>query len=422
MTKSFALIPLAVLLLGGIAAGQGDTVPGASGFWNQWRGPDRSGQCPGPRWPERLNKENFKEQWKVSLGPSYSGPVVDAKHVYTTETKDKKSEITRAYDRLTGKEVWSHEWTGAMSVPFFAARNGSWIRSTPALDETAIYVAGMRDVLVCIEKNTGKERWSVDFTKRYKTGLPSFGFVCSPLLHGDHVYVQAGASFIKLDKKTGKSVWRSLEDAGGMFGSAFSSPVMATIGGQKQLVVQTRTTLNGIADDDGRTLWGIPVRAFRGMNILTPMPWREGVFTSAYGGRAHYFAVANGNEGFTVAEQWNAKAQGNMTSPVIVDDHAYLYLRSKRLTCVSLETGEPTWLTDNLGDTYWSLLAQGKRILALTDGGQIKLIAANPKEYQVIDTMDVSESSTWAHLAVDHGQVFVRDLAGLTAWSWPASR
>ena len=150
----------------------------------------------------------------------------------------------RSSGRWTARPVaqlWAAEWPGAMSVPFMAKRNGDWIRSTPAYDGQSVYVAGMRDVLVCLDAGTGAERWRVDFVEQFKSPLPAFGFVCSPLVVGDHVFVQAAAGFCKLDKRTGQVVWRILEDGGGMFGSAFSSPVLATVCGQEQLLVQTRT-------------------------------------------------------------------------------------------------------------------------------------------------------------------------------------
>ena len=115
-----------------------------------------------------------------------------------------------------------------MQVPFFAASNGSWIRSTPCADDGRVYVAGMRDVLVCLDAANGQEIWRIDFTKDLESPLQAFGFVSSPLVIGDHVFVQAGAGFVKLDKATGKVVWRVLEDGGGMWGSAFSSPYPAT--------------------------------------------------------------------------------------------------------------------------------------------------------------------------------------------------
>jgi hypothetical protein len=63
-----------------------------------------------------------------------------------------------------------------MTVPFFAASNGSWIRATPAVADGRIYVAGMRDLLVCLDSATGKEIWRVDFMTALESPLPAFGF------------------------------------------------------------------------------------------------------------------------------------------------------------------------------------------------------------------------------------------------------
>ena len=389
------------------------------GLWNQWRGPQRDGIAGAPSWPKRLTQDSVEAQWRVKMGPSYSGPVVDSERVYSTETVDKKDEVTRAFDRKTGKELWKHSWTGSIKVPFFARRNGSWIRSTPAVDESSLYVVGIRDVLVCLDKTNGKERWRVDFAKRFDVRNPDFGAVCSPLVDDKYVYIQAASSMVKLDKKTGETVWRSMEGGDDMMsGGAFSSPVIATVAGREQLLVQTRSHLHGVSLEDGASLWNTKVRTFRGMNILTPLPFKDGVITSAYGGRGHFFEVTGDEDGLEVAERWTNRSQGYMTSPVVVDGHAYLYLRSKRFTCFEVATGEVKWISDSVGDEYWSLIAQGDRILALNETGRLRLIAANPKAYEVIDEVEVASSESWAHLAIDGDQILVRDLDGLSAFHW----
>ncbi len=159
--------------------------------WPQWRGPHRDAQVSGPAWPDNINTNHLRRSWRVELGPSYSGPIVASDRVFTTETKDKKFEVVTAFDRKTGKELWRTQWEGSMTVPFFAKANGDWIRATPACDGESLFVAGMRDVLVCLDAKTGKERWRVDFVQKLEAPLPEFGFVCSPLLDGDALYVQA---------------------------------------------------------------------------------------------------------------------------------------------------------------------------------------------------------------------------------------
>lgn len=416
MSRNTALL---ILFIVGACPGQADPRGGAPwpGQWNQWRGPARDAQAPGA-WPERLKQTDLESQWRVPLGPSYSGPVVDAERVYTTQTVDKKFEVVTAHDRATGEKLWEARWEGAMAVPFFARRNGSWIRSTPALVDGRLYVAGMEDLLVCLDAETGTEIWRVDFKKRFKSPRPTFGFVCSPLVDDGHVYVQAGGGLVKLTADSGKTVWRSLNDGGGMMGSAFSSPVFATIRGTRQLLVQTRVKLCGVDPSDGKELWSVPIKTFRGMNILTPAPFGDAVFTSAYQGKGHLFDVSKRGDGFSIKERWSNRAQAYMSSPVVIKGHAYLYLRANRFCCVNLETGKMTWRTGPIGDDYWSLVANGDRILALSNSGELYHIAADDKEYRLLDRVRISDGQTWAHLAVDGDQIIVRELDGLAAFRW----
>jgi outer membrane protein assembly factor BamB len=400
-----------------ISAGDKTEVPKKSNIWPQWRGPSRDGQWTGPAWPDRLSKESLPLLWRIPLGPSYSGPVVAEDLVFTTETKNKESEVVYGLDRKTGKERWRAEWKGAMTVPFFAAPNGSWIRSTPAYDGERLYVAGMRDVLVCLDAKTGKEEWRVDFVKELKTPLPDFGFVCSPLVDGDAVYVQAGACAAKLDKKTGKISWRTLEDKGGMFASAFSSPVIATLSGKRQLVVQGREKLAGVDLENGAVLWSQVVPSFRGMNILTPTVVGDAIFTSSYQNKAWLYKISREGDRYTVAEVWTSKAQAYMSTPVVIDGHAYLHLQNQRFTCIDLKTGGRTWTSKAFGK-YCSLVAQGDRILALDQRGVLLLIKANPKEFELLDEMKISDADTWAHLAVSGDELFIRELNALAVHRW----
>jgi len=385
--------------------------------WPQWRGPNRDGQVGGEKWPARLEKSSLRELWRRALGPSYSGPIVTEALVFTTETRDKESEVVLALDRKTGEERWRAEWEGAMTVPFFAWSNGSWIRSTPAYDGECLYVAGMRDVLVCLHAETGREKWRVDFVDQLGTPLPAFGFVCSPLVDGSAVYVQAGASVVKLDKGSGKVVWRTLDDGGGMWGSAFSSPVIATLGGQRQLVVQTRKDLAGVDLESGEVLWTQEVPAYRGMNILTPVVLGDSVFTSSYRNKSWFYRVTRGTEGFSVETVWSNNAQGYMSTPVVIDGHAYMHLQNRRFACIDLESGERTWTSQPYGK-YASLVAQGDRILALDAKGRLLLVRANPVEFELLGEVEISEEETWAHLAVRGEELFVRELGGIVGYRW----
>jgi outer membrane protein assembly factor BamB len=413
-------ISLAVLALGScLIPGTGFGLSTLHADWPQWRGPHRDGRVEGSRsWPASLDETELKAVWRASLGPSYSGPIVAGSLVFVTESTNQLTEAVLAFDRSSGDLRWRKEWEGYVKVPFFAKANGDWIRATPTYAEGRLFVAGMRDVLVCFEADTGQELWRVDFVRDLKQPVPEFGFVSSPLVLGDAVYVQAGAAFVKLDTRTGRVLWRTLEDEGGMWGSAFSSPVAARLAGVDQLLVQTRTTLAGVSPEHGTVLWQQPIQAFRGMNILTPVVLGDTVFTTAYGGKAHQFRIRPDSDRLIVEEVWTARAEGYMSTPVVRDGHAYLHLRNQRVTCLDLNTGFSTWTSEEKFGKYWSLVLNQDRILALDERGWLFLLEANPEQLAILSRRRISEQECWAHLALSGPDLYVRDLAGLTAYRW----
>ena len=301
------------LLLGSVVLSHGAD-------WPQWRGPSRDGVVEG-KWPGDLEK--LERVWRVELQPSYSSPVVVGERVFTTETVSKKLERVRALDRASGKVLWEKTWEGSMSVPFFAKRNGDWIRATPACDGETLFVSGIRDLLVALDVKTGEERWKVDFSTKFNVPLPAFGAVSSPLLDGDALYIQAGGAFCRLEKKTGEVKWRVLEDGGGMMGGAFASASFAVLGGKRQLLAQTREKLAGVDPETGAVLWSQPIESFRGMNISTPLALGDVLFTSTYGGKTQGWKAKAEGEKWTVEGAWEHKAQGYMTTPVVVKGTAF---------------------------------------------------------------------------------------------------
>ncbi|MFM8573412.1 MAG: PQQ-binding-like beta-propeller repeat protein, partial [Pirellula sp.] len=305
------------------------------------------------------------------------------------------------------------EWEGSMQVPFFAARNGSWIRSTPACDGETLYVGGIRDVLVAFDCQTGEERWRMDFGQKFGK-VPDFGMVCSPLIDGEFIFVQAGKGLHKLNKKDGSIVWSALGDNGDMMSSgAFSSPVISTLGGKRQLVVQTRTLLAGIDIDSGSQLWSKKIDSFRGMNILTPTIWDNGVFTSSYGGKSLLLDVESGG----AKARWENKVEGYMSSPVVIDHYLYMHLRNKRFTCIDLKEGKEAWITRPYGE-YWSMVSNGEKILALDQAGKIRLIAHNPAEYTMLGELKIADEEAWAHLAIAGSDVVIRTQKSLCLYQW----
>ena len=394
-----------------------------AGDWPQWRGPNRDCRvADDAAWPNSLDSDHLTRTWSLPLGPSYSGPIVVGSSVFVTETRDESHEVVRALDHESGRELWKAEWPGAITAPFFARANGSWIGSTPACDGERLYVAGIRDTLLCLDVQTGEEQWRIDFVEHFDSAVPAFGTVCSPLPDGDHVFIQVAGSLVKVDKLSGHIMWRTEPATGGVFGaamsvSAFSSPVIATLGGVRQLVVQSRQALAGFDIESGIELWSHRIPAFRGMNILTPTVIGETIFTSSYGGGTFLIDVLRDAGEFTTKEAWKTTQQGYMSSPVVIDADVYLHLRNQRFTCLNAVNGESRWTTTPFGK-YWSMAVNGRKILVLDQKGELLLIDVNRDRFDVVSRRAVSEAESWAHVAVVDRGVFIRALNELTMWNW----
>ena len=414
--KTLFLTSSLFLLLVGLSPAQQNQVNSMN--WPQWQGPNRDGFLPKDApWPAKISEGSLTQSWRVELGKGYPGPIVSDQLVFAIESMENQESV-KAFDRKSGKLAWSIEWDGKMKVPFFAAKNGSWVRSTPAFDGENLFVCGMRDVLHSIHAKTGKINWKVDFVERYDTPLPAFGMVCSPLIEGDHLYIQAGSGFVKLDKKTGKSIWRTLTDKGGMFGSAFSSPVIKEINGVKQLVVQTRTDLAGVDPQSGKKLWSKPIKAFRGMNILTPTILDNQIFTSSYGGKSLMLDIQKTGDKQSVQLAWENKQEGYMSGPIMIDGFCYIHLKKQRITCLDIKNGETKWISSESFGKYMSMVSNGKEILALDESGILYLIKPSPEKFVIKESRKISDSPTWAHLALSGNQLFIRELESLVCFSW----
>lgn len=413
--SSFVLLGCLIFLFRSPVKADEPAVAG-SAEWNQWRGPHRDGRVTGEHWPSDLS--GLELLWRIELGKGYSGPLVVGDQVYVTESVGKDREAVRALARDDGSQRWSVTWPGKGKVPFFAARNGDWIRATPLHDGEAIYVGGMEEVLVKLDAASGEEIWRVDFPARFGAQIPDFGFISSPLIDGDSLFVQAANSIVSLDKQTGETLWRQLGSTSDIYSSgAFSSPVLARLAGRKQLLVQTREVLFGLNPATGEVLWEQPVPSFRGMNILTPMVHNDHILTSTHRHGTFFYSISEGGERLQSREVWKNKVQGYMSSPVAVDGFAYLHLGNGRMACLDLASGSECWISKPFGK-YWSLAVQKDKMLALDEGGELILMRANPEELQVLDRRQISDQPTWGHLAVRGDEIFVRELEAVAAYRW----
>ena len=69
-----------------------------------------------------------------------------------------------------------------------------------------------------------------------------------------------------MDAATGAVKWQWTGD-----GPAYSSPIIATFAGTRQVIVQSQNKLVGVGAADGTLLWEVPIKTPYEQNSVTPL-------------------------------------------------------------------------------------------------------------------------------------------------------
>jgi outer membrane protein assembly factor BamB len=392
---------------------QPTTTSGQTGRdWPQWRGANRDGiaafTAP-TTWPATLTK-----RWELVVGAGHSSPVVSGNRVII-HTRQNEREITRAIDLAKGAELWRQEHPVPYVMNPAARAHGPGPKSTPAMADGRVFTFGISGILTAHDLATGKVLWRNDAPP----APPEFGTALSPIVDGTQVIVHLGANdegaLTAFDVASGKPRWRWTGD-----GPAYSSPVIASIGGTRQLVTQSENAVIGVDASSGTLLWRIPFRTNFDQNSVTPI---------VIGDIVVYSGLENGTAAVRVsrkASEWvadpvwkNPQISMYMSSPVVVDGTIYGLSHRNRGQFFALDagSGRTLWTTPGREGENASIVASGQLLFLSTTNGEVIVIRANARAYEELKRYRVAESAVWAHPAVFGSTILVKDLDKLICWT-----
>jgi outer membrane protein assembly factor BamB len=248
-------------------------------------------------------------------------------------------------------------------------------------------------------------------------GATRHGNTGSPLVDGQHLIVQAGgqpgAGVVCLEKSTGELVWKSQEDTAGN-----AAPILASLGGVRQVISFTALGLIGVDAGDGTLLWRVPLDTRLGRHVTTPVVVGEMVLVGSY--RLGLVAVKVARDGakFKAEVAWTRKDLApNFSSPVAVDGYVYGVGPNQHVYCVRAVDGELAWSQEKLihggGErAFASFLVMDPNILILSDGGELILFAAKPAGFELLSRSQAC-GTTWCSPAYADGKLYVRDARAL---------
>jgi outer membrane protein assembly factor BamB len=408
MTFCRAILPGLVMCLSAASAAD----------WPQWRGPERTGHAaPAATTIERLPREP-KTVWKSKAGEGLASPVVANGRAFLFENQNGK-ETLRAIDAISARELWATP----IDDVFKDSQGPSGPRCTPVVDGDHIYVQSCRGELQCLAVADGRKLWSINFVKDFGAtfigekgaaqGAARHGNNGAPVVDGERLYAQVGstngASVVCFDKDSGRVIWKSQNDVAG-----YGAPMVATIAGTKQLVSFTSDGLIGLEIARGGLLWRVPVKTAFSRHATTPVIDGDIVVVSSHQVGLMGIRVSRSGAGQKAEQAWLSKsASMNFASPVAVGHHLYGLGPARNVVCVEIPTGKVLWskdgfLTTSADKAHAAFLVIGRNILMLTDGGTLVLFAADAHEFRELGRAQVC-GANWCNPACVDGALFLRD-------------
>ena len=368
------------------------TTPAGVADMPRFLGTKGDGVLPEPDWQTDWKAHPPREVWRIQVGDGWAGFAVAGGRALTQEQRGAEEYVT-CYDIATGKLLWSHADTTRFDEPM----GGIGPRSTPTVDvaQSAVFTLGAKGLLNCLDLTTGKVRWSKDILKESgTTKSPEWGKSAAPLIVGDNIVCSGGdngTTLLAYRRTDGQPAWKTGDDGG-----SYSSPVLMTLAGRKQIVSVNSNSVTGHDPASGSVLWKFD---WPGMfpKVCQPVqvtPERI-LITTSYGLKSHLLEIKPGAEGkWAVSSVWEAKApRTKFSSASVFGTHAYA-MDEGTFCCVDLATGERGWREGRYGFGQQIRLG-GQWMLVQAEKGFVALVKANPEKLEEVSRLEALHGKTW---------------------------
>jgi outer membrane protein assembly factor BamB len=389
------------------------TATAFSADWPQLLGPNRNGVCSSTNLNLDWSAAPPKKLWSKRVGTGWSSPVVSNGKLILFH-RDEDQEIVECLNAETGEEIWGARQP-ADYVDAYGFEAGP--RATPTIHNAKVYTLGANGDIRCHDLKTGKELWAVSAKKSFGAEQGYFGFGSSPVVFQGRVLVNVGgtdnSSIVALDATNGKVMWKSFDDE-----ASYSSPVIGTFDGTPQAIFFTRRNVVGIAPATGNVHWKVRLAPSIQTSVAASMPLISGntVFaTASYGAGATALRI----DGTKATVQWanDSSLSSQYATGIIWGGHVYGFHGRvdtgprPELRCIELKTGEVRW--SNARIDSGAMLRVGKKLLVLTQSGQLIVANASITGPGRIQQVQVLGDKVRCHPAIADGRLFARDMRQL---------
>jgi len=426
MIRTSALTAFILALLAAVSHGQPATTPV---FWPAKNGPTQDGIVPvadAARIPFEWDGDSGKNiAWRVGLeGEGHSTPVIGGDMLWlTAATTNGKQQYVYGIDRHSGKIVHYLLAFENADPEILGNPLNNYAAPSPVLEADALYVHFGTYGTARIDPATGKKVWERrDINVRHYRGPGS-----SPIIHGDLLiltYDGINEQFVTaLDKKTGKTVWKTarttdygdLDKDGhptrdGDMRKAYHTPAVFEIGGKEVLVSIGSRAAFGYEAQTGKELWTIRHGGFNA--AIPPLRLGELLILNTGSERAHTLGVRiDGKMSGDITEShvlWDReKRNASESAPVLVNGILFQTTRGGIVSAVDAKSGKDLWEDRMEGQHLPGPLVLGDKLLFSNDRGQTFLVRASAEKFELIGQNQLPDAISASPAAAD-GALFIR--------------
>ena len=356
--------------------------------------------------PERLPAKPKVIWRKLVSGPGAAGlAATDRLVIVADRDPDDTDDVFRALDAADGSTRWTVRYPAPSRLDY-----GNAPRATPLIVADKAYLYGGTGHLHCVTLENGKIIWKKNLRQEFDAHdeIP-WGTCSSPLVVDGKLIVNPGgpeASLVALDASNGELIWKTPGEP-----AAFSSLLVATLGGKRQLVGYDKSSLGGWDIDSGRRLWRLVPPNRNDFNVPTPIVWQGRLIVSTENNGTRIYEFDSGGTIRTEPIARHDRLAPDTHTPVAAGDR--LFGVWEGLHCLDLRSGlKSVWFSNDLAfQNYATAIASPERVLIVTQDGELILLDGDAQEFDPISRVKLfaDDSGVYAHPAWVGGRMYLRN-------------
>ena len=361
--------------------------------------------------PEAIDLEQIA--WRAEVGIGFSAVAVADGRVFTMGHNGEDGprgaggvETVWCLDAKSGDVVWKDDYPAPLLPNLHEGGPGA----TPVIADGVLFTVSKDGQAHAYEAASGKRLWSCELMPI--VGMrrpPEWGFSASPVVYGDWLLVEAGAT-IALDRKTGSVVWQSETMT-----PAYGSPTVFQQAGKDWIaVLKTEGLVILDAQANGKTGAFYPWETSFQTNANTPMVIGKRLFIST--GYDRGCTLLDFVDGKLTPVYENQVMCNHMSNSVLIDGHLYGFDgtahrgREVELVCMELATGTEKWRSKGL--RYGTLIGAGDQLVVLSERGELLIGKASPDGWQPQHETQVLGGRCWTMPIWSGGRLYCRNSRG----------